>query len=192
MKNKPQWLLDAEAEIQKFEQTEWGKLTEKEFRRKEASSNVGKMYGTINVENGHLKKIAKKGGHVQGKVQGRKNVESGHLDRIRDIEACKKGGKRAMAKMTKDQRIKGGSNAANIERQCPHCNIVMKGGNYFRYHGDNCKSKEGVIRKTPEYLLRMSAASAAIKVTCVHCGITCTKSNHTRWHGDKCKHKKEA
>lgn len=26
-------------------------------------------------------------------------------------------------------------------RTCPHCGIVIKGSNYTRYHGDNCKSK---------------------------------------------------
>jgi len=47
-----------------------------------------------------------------GKVAGKIAVESGHLERVR-----------------------------SIIRTCPHCNIKMKGQNYFRYHGDRCKAK---------------------------------------------------
>jgi len=35
-----------------------------------------------------------------------------------------------------------GAKAANaIERTCSHCGKTMKGRNYFRWHGDNCKSR---------------------------------------------------
>jgi len=33
----------------------------------------------------------------------------------------------------------GGKTTQSIMYICPHCNTEMKGSNYFRWHGDNCK-----------------------------------------------------
>ena len=91
--NKPQWLIDAENEINNAANTIFGKMSDKEFRRKEITSfaascvskenNIkkGKSTGQKNVESGHLKSITKPWTSYEaglaGKKGGAKNVESG-------------------------------------------------------------------------------------------------------------------
>ena len=105
--NKPQWLIDAENEIKNFENSKYGKMSQKEFTK----SEVGKHIGEIAKKSGQLDavrnpsiggKAAKlvnaqskaglaaklvnaqsKAGKVGGKIGGKKHVESGHLDNIR-------------------------------------------------------------------------------------------------------------
>lgn len=55
-----------------------------------------------------------------GLVTGKKNKESGYLQSISS---------------------KAGKITGSIQRTCPHCNKVIKGGVYFYWHGDNCKAK---------------------------------------------------
>jgi hypothetical protein len=39
-------------------------------------------------------------------------------------------------------KISGKINANRVST-CPYCNVTMKGLNYSRWHGDNCKHKKG-------------------------------------------------
>lgn len=92
MKNKPQWLIDAENEINNFEQTKFGKMTDKEFRLSERQSNAGKSGGS------KLISLGKNNATVEGRLKGleigrskgasskggKKNVESGHLAKVRN------------------------------------------------------------------------------------------------------------
>lgn len=61
-----------------------------------------------------------------GKKQGKKNVENGHLEKV---------------------RITGGKNASEIEYKCEHCDKIVKGAVYHRWHGDNCKEYEKIIEQ---------------------------------------------
>lgn len=99
--NKPQWLIDAEIDINEFHETKHGKLTDKEFKRKEASSFAascvskenriknGKKSGVKNVESGHLKSITKlwnpEEAGINGKKGGAKNVETGWIKEFQNI-----------------------------------------------------------------------------------------------------------
>lgn len=56
-----------------------------------------------------------------GRIGGNKNVKSGHLAKV---------------------RINGGKNASEIEYTCQHCNKIVSGAVYFRWHGDNCSTLE--------------------------------------------------
>jgi hypothetical protein len=89
--NRPQWLIDAENEIKNFENTKFGKMTDKEFRLSERQSNAGKSGIKIItddhrrsawnsfVESENFKESCSKG----GVTQGNKSVESGQLERMR-------------------------------------------------------------------------------------------------------------
>ena len=61
-----------------------------------------------------------------GTKVGMKNVETGQLKSIASL-----GGKAVGSK--------NGKKSQSIERTCPHCNTIIKGPLYFRWHGDNCK-----------------------------------------------------
>lgn len=66
------------------------------------SVRIGKKYGKLNVENGHLDRVrdvskagkvgGKIGGKITGPITGRKNVENGNLDkaRLKSNEVCNK------------------------------------------------------------------------------------------------------
>ena len=69
----------------------------------------------------HQSNAGKIGGKIGGKIVGKKNVESGHLDKISKLGIYK---------------------STSIERTCPHCSKTIKGRNYFKWHGDNCKLKQ--------------------------------------------------
>jgi hypothetical protein len=60
----------------------------------------------------------------------------------------------------------------NLEHSCIWCNKSIKGGNFFRHHGDNCKLNPTHIDKS---------------LTCPHCNITCDVANYGRAHGDNCR-----
>jgi hypothetical protein len=100
---KPQWLIDAEKEIDEFHQTEIGNLSDKEFRKKEAKVNAAILSHAYagdrivnnlqeaNERNGHLerlhndpdfKKWASRGGKKGGLKSGKIAVESGQLKRV--------------------------------------------------------------------------------------------------------------
>jgi hypothetical protein len=99
--NKPQWLIDAENEIKNFEESNYGKLTDKEFKRKEAASFAascvskenksikGKKGGLKHVESGHLKSISRlwnsEEAGINGKKGGSKNVETGWIKEFQNI-----------------------------------------------------------------------------------------------------------
>lgn len=141
MKNKPQWLLDAEAEIQKFEQTEWGKLTEKEFKRKEAASNAGKIGGAKGGKTSwannrdRMLKISSNAGKIGGSKGGKTSWAN---DRDRMLKLASNAGKIGGSK--------GGKTTSAIKIECPHCGKTANPGNYAQYHGDKCKQiKEHVI-----------------------------------------------
>ena len=89
--NKPQWLLDAEKDINEVHETNYGKLTDKEFKLKERQSNAGKSGGTslsLSGKNnatheGRLKAMSKMT-KEQRSNGGKKNVETGHLANVRN------------------------------------------------------------------------------------------------------------
>lgn len=59
------------------------------------------------------------------------------------LEQQQEWGRRAGRKAVESGQIadfsKKGYEATNVEHQCPHCNVRVKGRVYFRHHGDNCK-----------------------------------------------------
>jgi hypothetical protein len=145
--NKPQWLIDAEAEINKFEQTKYGKYTDGQLSK----SIAGSWAGRKNVESGHLDRISTFESRSNG---GKTNVESGHLDRIRTSEVCAKGGSiggKTSGKiwmqnaiesgLHKEASSSGGTSATGKVYTCSHCKKEVKGPSFFRYHEDNCKLK---------------------------------------------------
>jgi hypothetical protein len=142
MKNKPQWLLDAEAEIQKFEQTEWGKLTQKEFTRKQASHEAGKTQGQKNVESGELQKRSKLGGQIGGKISGRNNVLNGHLNSILNYELRSKGGKVSGRKAAESGQINKAQEKSVEKNSIP---IIVNGVKYKSLVEAHKKSGLGII-----------------------------------------------
>ena len=119
--NKEQWLIDAENEINNFENSKYGKMSEKEFR--------GSERGNENVESGHLAKISKLG----GKVVGDSHVESGHIDRLHKLV------------LTTDHQSNagksGGTKTGSKLWDCPHCGKQGKGPAMTRWHMSNCRHK---------------------------------------------------
>ena len=92
-------------------------------------SEQGKIRGKKNVETGHLSKISIIGGKTQGPKLGKWAVESGQLNSLRTPEHQSKAGK------------SGGTTTKNKVQTCPWCFKTIKGLNYNRWHGDNCKIK---------------------------------------------------
>lgn len=94
-------------------------------------------------------RMASLGGLAQGHILGSKNVESGHWQNV------KSKGWKSKEHQLKTSTLGGLANKgipkphaketmlklANIESTCPHCNKTVKGGNYYRWHGENCKNK---------------------------------------------------
>ena len=99
--NKPDWLIKAEEEQAKFNQSKYGKMTEKELKRFQAASlasscvskenriKSGRIGGNKNVESGHLKNITKlwhgESASNAGKKGGSKNVETGWIKEFQNI-----------------------------------------------------------------------------------------------------------
>lgn len=83
MKNKPQWLIDAENEINEFAKTKIGKMSDKEFRKHDRQYTNGVNRGIINNSNGTIERAikvstsdsklqsikGKKGGGITGKKE---------------------------------------------------------------------------------------------------------------------------
>jgi hypothetical protein len=86
----------------------------------EARSKGGKTSGTMQRDNGLLKKFQSEGGKARGKIQGEKN-------------------KPMLSKLGKEM-----SKYNNRIQTCPHCGIISKGVGYIRWHGDKCKMKKGL------------------------------------------------
>lgn len=98
--NKPQWLIDAEKAIQKFEKTDIAKLTDNQMRMKERNSiassmvsqetrsKAGKIAGQKNVESGHWNSL-KTPEHQSkaGTISGNNHVESGHWRTVIELGA---------------------------------------------------------------------------------------------------------
>lgn len=96
MKNKPQWLIDAENEIKNFEQTKFGKMLDKEFRFSEKQSHAGTSGGEKAKESGQLSDAISKAqiywqenpehkqeiGKRLGSVQGPINRDNGHASNM--------------------------------------------------------------------------------------------------------------
>ena len=70
----------------------------------------------------HQSRAGKIGGSKNG--GGKRNVETGWA-----------------SKLGKKWGSINGKKRANLINTCPHCNTTMKGLNYFRWHGDNCKKR---------------------------------------------------
>ena len=60
-KKKEQWLIDAENEINRFAETKWGKLTEKEFTYLEAQAHAGRAGGQKALDSGQFTEHARLG-----------------------------------------------------------------------------------------------------------------------------------
>jgi hypothetical protein len=68
-------------------------------KTKKAQSEVGKKFGKLNVENGHLSKIRPAGGKVAGKI----TVESGRIKEIQKL-AYQKTSKKVLATRIRDNK----------------------------------------------------------------------------------------
>ena len=120
--NKPQWLIDAENEIKNFEESEYGKLTDKEFKQstkminmKECANNSenwlkhAKEFGNQAVKNGYLNKAREiniKSGNAKkfGKILGDNAVKNSWLSKA-TIAAKGKGAKVMKQKASEDLKI---------------------------------------------------------------------------------------
>ena len=148
--NRPQWLIDAENEIKKFNETKHGSMSDKEFRFSEKQSNAGSIGGTENIKKNSeqlkaanakwrndnpdivLKNCTNNGyltmskypnlAKENGKKTGAWAVESGHLDNVRDINKMLEGSNKII--------------------KCPHCEKEGQLANMKRWHYDNCKFKK--------------------------------------------------
>lgn len=90
MKN---WLEIAKEENNKFNNSDFGKLSDGKLRQLEAS----KLGGKSAVKSGQLAKASINGGKSQGKIRGKINVETGHLANIRKLAITKEVRDRAKA-----------------------------------------------------------------------------------------------
>ena len=133
--NKPQWLIDAERDINEFHETKHGKMSQRQINYSESSRNKT-IFNDINKNFEHqsnaslsrdanerliqFSKIKTKEHQSKaGKVAGNKNVESGHWANIQKIATLK----------------------ANEKIECEHCKRMIDRKNHSRWHGDNCKLK---------------------------------------------------
>jgi hypothetical protein len=71
-----------------------------------------------------------KGRSNGGKLIGKRNADSGHMQNIQKM-GCING--------------IGGKVQGEIETKCPHCGTISNGIVMRRWHGDNCKHKNGII-----------------------------------------------
>jgi hypothetical protein len=129
---------------------------------KEQQSEVGKMMGKRNWENGvglaaisdeKKRENGIKGGTISGnKYKGKFfkkwAEENAELAFEQNSRIGKKQGKinvesGHLAKVCKV----GGTNASEIEYTCEHCDKKMNGAVYFRWHGDNCEELEKIKKQ---------------------------------------------
>jgi len=101
-----------------------GKVMSDETKVKISESSKGKI-----ISEGCRKKISE--AH-KGKIKGPLSEEI----KIKISEANKG---RVMSEETKQKLIISKTGMKYIERICPYCKKVGRGGNMFRYHFDNCK-----------------------------------------------------
>jgi len=81
--NKPQWLLDAEKDINEFHETKPAKFSKKQLSSINNLDNVDReKLVKVLKDSGKLDKWRQSGASAGGKVNGKKNVESGHLKSI--------------------------------------------------------------------------------------------------------------
>lgn len=100
MKN---WLELAKEENEKFNKSEFGKLSDGKIRQIDGAITAGKVSGKKAVKSGHLQRISSKGGKAGGKVV----YESGQL-----LKAA----------------INGGKTQGNINANNGHCKRIAKSG----------------------------------------------------------------
>jgi hypothetical protein len=118
---KPQWLIDAEAALEKFNQSEFGKKTEAEIKLFEKQRNAS-LARHAHPEAKKSLKIWQSAGGKSG-TSGKKNVESGHWKKVQQA------GTEASLKLVK----------------CEHCQESFNTGNYSRWHGDHCEKNPNRI-----------------------------------------------
>jgi len=88
----------------------------------------GKINGQKNAaKSGYMSRIGILGGKLTGKKLGKLAVESGQLNSLKTPEHQSKAGK------------SGGTTTKNKVQTCPWCFKTIKGLNYNRWHGNNCK-----------------------------------------------------
>ena len=138
MKNKPQWLIDAENQINQFAESKIGKMSQEEFKFFEKQANAGRAGGISAVKSGQLIEAARAGGSKQGPIQGKANVESGHLASI----TPKKGTKEALARGKKSAATaKARGSKPYTVIHCDSCNKTVTSG-VIKRHGSNCFAKK--------------------------------------------------
>lgn len=93
------------------------------LQNKEHQTNAAKIGGAIGgkraLELGvgiHTFKERSRAGKIAAKI----NMESGHWQKINKL---------------------GSEKSQRAINTCPYCNKTIKGPNYFKWHGENCKSK---------------------------------------------------
>ena len=109
MKNKPQWLIDAENAINKFADTKVGKMTDKEFRQYDGCIRAGQITGNVHKESGHIQNLnnyprAENQRSEAGKIAGAKNVETGWVEEFQKI-GTKKATEKLMDKKLAEIKI---------------------------------------------------------------------------------------
>jgi len=112
MKNKPQWLIDTESEINKFSDTKVGKMTDKEFREYDGRIRAGQITGNINKESGHIQNLndyprAEGQRSEAGKLGGDKNVETGWMNKFQKISTDKAAAKLKAKKLAEIKILYG-------------------------------------------------------------------------------------
>ena len=93
------------------------------------SSKGGSVSGVNNSKRGWIQEL--------GKRQGLKNKESGHLKELLTKNGLKSG--KWLTQNKPEHFSQMGKIPGNKVRECQHCNIIVKGPSYHRWHGDNCK-----------------------------------------------------
>jgi hypothetical protein len=127
--NKPQWLLDAEKDINEFHETKYGKMSESNYNRGasrrdniEGQKKAAQAAKISREDSGYYQSekhinAAKKGGAATGSIIGKKHVETGFIKVLQKI----------------------GTKASLELRTCSICGESVNTGNHSKWHEGNCE-----------------------------------------------------
>lgn len=121
------------------------KLILKTFKH-EKSLNYRHSLGYCGVDDASVKKMLnsrnKNGSYITGAAKRLETIG----DNIQEIVAKTAETRRTRGDFEKlSQRIK--ENGIGYLHTCPHCGKSVKGGNYNRWHGDNCKNNPNITEE---------------------------------------------
>ena len=109
-----------------------GLFARDESKVKEDASKGGTISGQL-YKGKFLKEYTKNNPNISsigGKIGGKKNVESGHIFTLH-----KKYGEHNTKFLDRDTH------------QCPHCQKIVNGGVYHRWHGNNCQELQKIKKQ---------------------------------------------